>query len=240
MIDKKETIHVLDQVITCFPQRILSSLIFEYLDLPPVEFQDDYKDNFVSISRYEVHVLQYSGPWLVIPTKKPLSLSSHSWTFVNKNKAPWNVSLQQHFEINTTENMLQKGTPRHLVRQIHWTDPLYIHIYINLKRHSIVTIFANNSSEWFADEIMYESFGFDDQQILSFAPCVQVGFFPQNVEIIPQLPFKFAKLTNLYVPPMNTSWHDAKNYCSRLFISNFEELTSMFGINDISTNPNGF
>jgi hypothetical protein len=207
-MDKQKTVNLLDQVITCFPQQVLSLLIYEYMGLPPVEFPDDYQDSFVHVTKSKVNVVNYSSPWLWIPAKTPLRLSEHSFTLLNVNVHSWMLSLTTHFEIRVPKDLSFSAEKhqRRLVRFISHSSARYIHVYVNLKRHSIVTIFANDSGQWSADEMKYE---LDDETILSCSPCVGVGWVPQTVELIPKLP---VQLLPSPTDAQFDSWNDMVHY----------------------------
>jgi hypothetical protein len=221
--DKQIWVDALDKTIVCFPNRVLSLLIFDYLQLPPVQFAKQCSNEFVCVTPSTLTVTKFSDPWIWVHSDLLLQNSSHSWTFASTSRAPFYIGIAQSGNGGMGNGGFE--SKRGLFRYFNEVYYDYIHIHINFTTHCIVFICIQNATNWFATEVNFADCMFKDQELLSFFPCVAVGYL-QSIEIISALPFKLSKQKD----PKNLNfnrWHGPIQYLPEKFLSYSELLARL-------------
>jgi hypothetical protein len=71
--------EVVDQIITSFPQKVISTIISSYLIKTKVEFDDTRNSDFLHVTEDTIRVIRYSGPWIPVLGKHPFSICEPKW-----------------------------------------------------------------------------------------------------------------------------------------------------------------
>jgi hypothetical protein len=189
-IEELEWVKTIDNVVSVFPQQVMSKIVVSYILESEIEF-DHTKTEYVETNSRQIKCLQFSVPYISIPCKLPLMHSKKSISFIHRGSKRCDMFVKLH----SSNDSIWLQNKFNLVMCDgslgYFYDTSFVCIDFNLVLKQIITtqIHVDAKTKTYFKSIAIVIFNVYEIEklLLSCVPHFEVGWFPQEIELVPEI-----------------------------------------------------